>query len=194
IVGSKTLRDVLGFEMRQFFEEAARRKTELHIADLEQGFTSMQRMSVSVEVMEKSMGTAHLDRGDDSILTLLEQGPELMMDHAEEGKKRGLVLETSFQKVQRAGIPLGAWGRLQQVIPTRTNVFRVFSGGDPPAKVKPIQVMLKEGATHVKAQPRASHPEQHSWMAGFVGLLVVLGMLRWIPQDVWSNPSLPLPK
>ncbi|CAM9441692.1 unnamed protein product [Choristocarpus tenellus] len=98
-----------------------------------------------------------------------------MMDPAEEEKKRGLALETSLQEAQRSEMP---WGRLKQVIATRTNVFRIFLGHDPPAKVEPIQVVLKEGATPVKARPRVSHPKQHSWMAEFVGLLVVLRMLR----------------
>ncbi|CAM9974561.1 unnamed protein product, partial [Choristocarpus tenellus] len=31
-------------------------------------------------------------------------------------------------------------------------------------------------------------------MAGFVGQVVVLGMSRWTPQDVWSSSSLTLPK
>ncbi|CAM9635241.1 unnamed protein product, partial [Choristocarpus tenellus] len=147
-----------------------------------------------MEVMQESIGTAHLDRVDDSVSTLLEQDPELMMDPAEEEKNRGLALETSLQVAQRSEMPLGAWGRLKQVIATQTNLFRVFFGRDPPAKVEPIQVVLKEGTTPVKARPRASHPKRHSWMAEFVALLVVLGMLRWTPQDVWSNPSLPLPK
>ncbi|CAM9863223.1 unnamed protein product [Choristocarpus tenellus] len=120
IVVSKTLRDVLGFDTKQSFEEATQRKTELHIAGLEQDITSMWRMSVSMEVMEESMGTAHLDRGDDSVSTLLEQGPDLMMDPAEEEKKRSLALETSLQEAQRSEMPLGAWGCLKQVIATRT--------------------------------------------------------------------------
>ncbi|CAM9542763.1 unnamed protein product [Choristocarpus tenellus] len=114
IVDSKTLRDVLGFDIKRSFEEVAQRKTELHITDLEQDITSMRCMSVSMKVMQESIGTAHLDRGNDSVSGLLGQGPELMMDPIEEGQKRGLGLESPYKRHKGAGcpwVPRGAYNK-----------------------------------------------------------------------------------
>ncbi|CAM9779925.1 unnamed protein product [Discosporangium mesarthrocarpum] len=91
-------------------------------------------------------------------------------------------------------MPSGAWIYLREVFPRRPNIFRVSLGQDPPAKVEPMRVVLKAGATPVKAKPRDYKPGRRSWLAGFVAVLVVLRLLIWVPQAIWSSPAMPIPK
>ncbi|CAM9850693.1 unnamed protein product, partial [Discosporangium mesarthrocarpum] len=104
---------------------------------------------------------------------LLEKAPVMMLSRSEEHRQRGGVLEEALDAARTAEMLSGAWIHLREVISRRTNVFRIFLGRDPPAKVEPMRVLLKAGATPVEAKRRDYKLERRSSLSGFVAVLVV---------------------
>ena len=70
------------------------------------------------------------------------------------------------------------------------NAFRRALRDDPPARVEPIRVTLKPGATAVKIKPRRYDPWKSSWLASCMGALLALGLVYRNLQAMWSSPAM----
>ena len=81
----------------------------------------------------------------------VERGPEMFMDPAEEESARKVALEKSVTEAVGNGLSLSKAERLRDILHRRANAFRRALRGDPPARVEPMRVQLKPGATTVKA-------------------------------------------
>ncbi|CAM9522121.1 unnamed protein product, partial [Discosporangium mesarthrocarpum] len=90
-------------------------------------------------------------------------------------------------------MPLQLWA-MRKAISNPGDIFHVSLGRDPPARVKPMRVVLEEGTKVVTVKPRILNPECRTLLSAFVALLVFLNMLVWMPQAIWSNPAMPVPK
>ncbi|CAN0398823.1 unnamed protein product, partial [Scytosiphon promiscuus] len=60
------------------------------------------------------------------------------------------------------GLSVSGAGRLREILGRRVNAFRRALRGDPPARVEPMHVQLKPGASAVKAKPRRYDPVKTS--------------------------------
>ena len=84
--------------------------------------------------------------------------------------------------------------RLRGILSRRFNAFRRALRGDPPARVEPMHVQLKPGASAVKAKPRRYDPVKTSWLASYVAALLAFGLVFRNLQAVWSCPAMAVPK
>ena len=71
--------------------------------------------------------------------------------------------------------------RLRGILSRRSNAFRRALRGEPPARVEPMRVQLKPGASAVKAKPRQFDPVKASWLASCV---VSIGVRPRVPEPV----------
>ena len=121
---------------------------------------------------------------------LVERGPEMFMDPAEEESARKVALEESVTEAVGNGLSLSKAERLRDILHRRENAFRRALRGDPPARVEPMRVQLKPGATTVKAKPRRYDPGKSSWLASCMAALLAFGLVFINVQAVWSSPCL----
>ena len=80
----------------------------------------------------------------------------------------------------------------RQILSRRFNAFRRALRGDPPARVEPMRVELKPGASAVKAKPRRYDSVKTSWLASCVAALLAFGLV--FRKAVWSSPAMAVPK
>ena len=82
--------------------------------------------------------------------------------------------------------------RLRGILSRRSNAFRRALRGEPPARVEPMRVQLKPGASAVKA--RRCDLVKTSWLASCVAALLAFGLVFRNLQAVWSSPAMAVPK
>ena len=99
------------------------------------------------------------------------------------------------------GLSVSKAERLRGILSGHFNAFRRAQGvlrralrGDPPARVEPMRVQLKPGASAVKAKPRRYDPVKTSWLASCVAALLAFGLVLRNLQAVWSSPAMAVPK
>ena len=83
---------------------------------------------------------------------------------------------------------------LRGILSRRYNEFRREVRGDPPARVEPMRVQMKPGASAVKAKPRRYDPVKTSWLASCVAALLAFGLVFRNLQAVWSSSAMAVPK
>jgi Reverse transcriptase (RNA-dependent DNA polymerase) len=74
------------------------------------------------------------------------------------------------------------------------NVFRIKLGNDPPAKIPPLVVKVKPGATPVKDTQRRYAPAQRAFLSSTIQKLEALGAVRANPTSQWASAALAVPK
>ena len=67
--------------------------------------------------------------------------------------------------------------RLRGILSCRFNAFRRALRGDPPARVEPMRVQPKPGASAVKTKPRRYDPMKTRWLASCVAALLAFGLV-----------------
>ncbi|KAG2985166.1 hypothetical protein PC121_g23239 [Phytophthora cactorum] len=74
------------------------------------------------------------------------------------------------------------------------DIWRLQLGKIPPAKVNPLKIRLKEGASAIKSKPRRYPPVVRAFLREFDSKLVELGWVYEIPSSRWASPVLPVCK
>ena len=110
-------------------------------------------MSLSVNAFQEAGGQA-TDEHDEAVERLGERGPDMFMDPADEVSARRVALEESVTDAVEQGLSVSKAERLRGVLHRHFNAFRRALRDDPPARVEPMRVKLKPGATAVKMKPR----------------------------------------
>ena len=118
----------------------------------------------------------------------------MFMDPAEEESARTVALEESVTDAVAQGLSVSMAERLRGILCRRFNAFRRALRGNPPARVDPMRVQLKPGASAVKAKPRRYDPVKASWLASCVAALLAFGLVFRNLQAVWSCPAMAVPK
>ena len=156
-------------------------------------FLGSRRVSLSVAALQEAGGQA-TEEPDLAVERLVERGPEMFMDPAEEESARKVALEESVTDAVAQGLSVSKAERLRGILSRRFNAFRRALRGDPPARVEPMRVQLKPGASAVKAKPRRYDPVKTSWLASCVAALLAFGLVFRNLQAVWSSPAMAVPK
>ena len=130
---------------------------------------------------------------DLAVERLVERGPEMFMDPAEEESALKVALEESVTDAVAQGHSVSKAERLRGILSRRFNSFRPVLRGDPPARMEPMRVQLKPGSSAVKAKPRRYDPVKTSWLASCVSALLAFGLV-FQNQAVWSSPAMAVPK
>ncbi|OWZ09958.1 hypothetical protein PHMEG_00017261 [Phytophthora megakarya] len=106
-------------------------------------------------------------------------------------------LRDAIEKMLRAALEQGFPRRLEsklRAIVFKHDVWRLTLGDDPPAKVDPLEIRLKEGAKSIKSKPRQYPPAVRTFMREFNSKLVELGWVYENPTSRWASPVLPVRK
>ena len=134
------------------------------------------------------------EESDLAVERLVKRGPEMFMDPAEEKSSRKVALEESVTDAVTQGLSVSKVKRLRWILNRRFNAFHRALRGDPPARVEPMRVQLKPGASAVKPKPRRYDPVKTSGLASCVAALLAFGLVFRNRQAVWSSPAMALPK
>ena len=74
---------------------------------------------------------------DLAVERLVERGPDMLMDPAEEESAGKVALEESVTDAVAQGLSVSKAERLRGILSRRVNAFRRALRGDPPARVEP---------------------------------------------------------
>jgi len=74
------------------------------------------------------------------------------------------------------------------------DIFRIRLGPDPPAKVAPLQIRLKENARPHRATQRRYAPAQRAFISSTVRNLVSVQAIYANPKARWASPALAVAK
>ena len=110
--------------------------------------------------LQESGGQA-TEKPDLAVESLVERGPEMFMDLAEEKSARKVAVGESVTEAVGQDVIVSKAERLRGILSRCFNAFRRALRGDPPARVEPMRVQLKPGAS-VKAKPRRYDPVKTS--------------------------------
>lgn len=91
------------------------------------------------------------------------------------------------------GFPRRSEQKLRAIV-RKHDIWRLELGNDPPAKVDPLKIRLKEGASAVKCKPRHYPPAVRAFLREFNNKLVELGWVYENPSSRWASPVLPVRK
>ena len=116
------------------------------------------------------------------------------MDQAEEDSARKVALEESVTDAVAQGLGVSKAKHLCGILSRRFNAFRRALRVDPPARVEPMRVQPKPGASAVKAKPSRYDPVKTSWLASCVAAPLAFGLVFRKLQAVWSSPAMTVPK
>ena len=114
----------------------------------------------------------------------------MFTDPAEEDSVRKVALEESVTDAVAQGLSVSKAERLHGILSHRFNAFRRALQGDSPARVEPMRVQLKPGASAVKAKPRRYDHVKKSWLASCVAALLAFGLVFRNLQAVSSSPAM----
>lgn len=84
--------------------------------------------------------------------------------------------------------------KLQVMLNKYLDIMRVRLCADPPAKVAPLQIQLKQGARPYRATQRRYAPKQRQFLIDTVRKLEKVGALYKNPQAKWASPALAVNK
>ena len=104
-----------------------------------------RRVIMSVTALQEAGGQA-TEETDLALERLVERGPEMFIDPAEEDSARKIALKESVTDAVAQGLSVSKAESLRWILSRHFNAFRRALRGDPPARVEPIRVQLKPGA------------------------------------------------
>ncbi|KAJ8571266.1 hypothetical protein ON010_g5570 [Phytophthora cinnamomi] len=108
-----------------------------------------------------------------------------------------LEVEDDLPSLPSSGADNDLRGAFEQLVAMALNhgfPRRLELGNDPPAKVDPLKIRLKGGASAVKSKPRQYRPAVRAFLREFNDRLVELGWVYENPSSRWASPALPVRK
>ncbi|OWY98480.1 hypothetical protein PHMEG_00030748 [Phytophthora megakarya] len=103
------------------------------------------------------------------------------------------AVEEMLDKAIEKGFPDDRRDELRTVV-FLFDIWRLKLGNDPPAKVPPLLVRLKDGATSQRCKPRQYPPHLRAFLRDFNAELERMGWVYENPQSRWASAALPVKK
>lgn len=103
------------------------------------------------------------------------------------------AVEEMIRKAIARGFPKAKEERLRTIV-YMFDIWRITMGRDPPARVTPLKVALKENATPFRCKPRRYTPQQKAFLEQFNKELEKLGWVFKNNQSRWASAAIPVPK
>ncbi|KAH9094099.1 hypothetical protein Ae201684P_016714 [Aphanomyces euteiches] len=104
------------------------------------------------------------------------------------------VLEQKVAEAVEQGLPPGQVDELRRILRAYQDVFRLDFGKDPPVKVAPLKVRLKEGAVPVKVGLRRYPPAHMDYLRQHVAELEAAGLIYRNNRATWAAAPRIVPK
>ncbi|GMF37679.1 unnamed protein product [Phytophthora fragariaefolia] len=96
-------------------------------------------------------------------------------------------LERKIEIAERMGLTLDGRAKLRAVMRVRVDNFRLEFGNDPPVRVAPMQVRLKNEARPVRAQPRRDFPNDRAFLDRHTAALLAHGLVYKNHRSRWAS-------
>ncbi|GMF48372.1 unnamed protein product [Phytophthora fragariaefolia] len=96
-------------------------------------------------------------------------------------------LERKIEIAERMGLTLDGRAKLRAVMRVRVDNFRLEFGNDPPVRVAPMQVRLKNEARPVRAQPRRYSPNDRAFLDRHTAALLAHGLVYKNHPSRWAS-------
>ena len=182
-LGRKTCQR-LGIDVTKSLKEA------VSIARQSETPMSQKSIMLSVESMRKNLLTKLDSTEDDETLTPNQDETDLFGTDVSVSD----ALQQAIQRAKKEGLEKSYVDKITNVLKMYLDVFRTKLGDDPPAKVDPMQAVIKDGARPVKARVRRYSTEAKSWLSSFVKELEEKGLVYRNPQATWASAAMPRAK
>ncbi|KAE9124086.1 hypothetical protein PF005_g6118 [Phytophthora fragariae] len=102
-------------------------------------------------------------------------------------------IELLIEAAQENGFPTELVDELRRIA-SKHNIWRLLLRDDPPAKILPYKLRLKENAKPFRCKARQYAPLQSEFLREFNKTLVELGWVYKNPSSRWACAALPLRK
>ena len=132
-------------------------------------------MTISVDAFQTEQ--VHETPADEAVERLVDRGPDIFLDPAEEKEGRNRALADSVRQAEQQGLSAEGAFHLRDILARRVDTFRRALCGDTPANVEPMRVMLKPQAKTVKAKSRRYDPVNTGWRGACIAALLAFGLV-----------------
>jgi hypothetical protein len=138
------------------------------------GLDVLNNLGINIENQLERLAERETGTEDDSIAfedddRTQKEDKQVLMD----------AIEDMLVKVLKNGFPEDLLGELRRIV-FLYDVWRVALGRDPPARVPPLKIRLREGARPYRCKPRNYPPHLKAFMKEFNDELVRLG---WVVEN-----------
>jgi len=139
-----------------------------------------------------SEGVYHGDRGMNDVLFDSEkQLLELGIDTEDEIND---AIEDSVKDAKENGMSTEGAASLKSLLHEFKDVLRVRLGNDPPAKVEPMKIEIKENSKPFRAKSRRYPPEAREYMDSFTSKIIEYGFGKVNTNAQWVSAPVIVPK
>ncbi|KAG3095918.1 hypothetical protein PI125_g16132 [Phytophthora idaei] len=118
--------------------------------------------------------------------------PTVEGERVQDGEVRGAVLDLVEQAISE-GFPRECKEELTRIA-LRFDLWRVWLGADPPARVPPMRIRFKQGVKPYRCKARKYPPEVRRFVEDFNNKLVEHGWVYENRVSRWACPVLPVRK
>ncbi|KAG6622734.1 Retrotransposon protein, Ty3-gypsy subclass [Phytophthora cinnamomi] len=98
------------------------------------------------------------------------------------------LLKERVQEAADAGLAEPLVTQLRELLIKYRDVFRVSFGQDPPIRVEPLRVRVRDGATPVRISARRYPPAHMQYLDQHVDELLASGLVYTNPSSRWASP------
>jgi len=176
----------LGLDTAKIFRTAAAANNGCIDFDMD-NYTPEMGGKVS-RILHNGMYHSSPEDGDDEDLErFVEIGPETHEEKTE-------MVEDKVKEAIANGISDDGAEKLRQLLREYDDVLRIRLGNDPPAKVSPMKIRIREGSRPSIARSRKTTPAKRVYMKSFVNKLEKYGFIRPITNPAWVSAPHLVPK
>ena len=104
------------------------------------------------------------------------------------------AIKNTIANAREKGISDKGEVEAEKILEDHRDVLRIKLGDDPPAKVEPYKVELKENAKPFRAPQRRYSPKQAEFIIASIRCLEKIGAVVRNPSAKWASPALAVPK
>ncbi|ETN01924.1 hypothetical protein PPTG_23990 [Phytophthora nicotianae INRA-310] len=177
LVLSRPVMEHLGYSADTILARACDTRQEWDLQELGGG-----ERSASINLIRDNSlsDSARLDTTDLRVAT-----PEL---DGKQGDQVAAILQERVEEAAIAGLREAEVEQLRLLLLEFQDVFRTSFGHDPPVRVEPLRVRLREGATPVRTNARRYPPAHMEYLEQHVGELLDAGLVYVNPRSRWASP------
>ncbi|ETV78978.1 hypothetical protein H257_07762 [Aphanomyces astaci] len=175
----------LGYNEQTLLENARRQQAVWDFGD--------QPITTPGVAMHRTLRMGELSEGIDDDEGMAYSTPELGDAPDDDGLVR-TVLNAKVAEAATAGMPAEAVEQLRDLLMEFRDVFRLKFGRNPPVKVEPLKVRLKEGSVPVKSGLRRYPPTHMAFLEKHVRELEEAGLVYRSTRSCWASAPRIVPK
>uniref|UniRef100_H3GWP3 Reverse transcriptase domain-containing protein n=1 Tax=Phytophthora ramorum TaxID=164328 RepID=H3GWP3_PHYRM len=171
----------LGYSTPKLLADAKVRSDEYHLDEMDLSEAADRKFTRMHAIMRnKTEEYFEADEVDDLVTT-----PSLIAEIDQQGVQA--VSAAKVQEAREAGLPSDCVETLQQLLVRYCDIFRLAFGNDPPIKVPPLKIRLKQGARPVKAKARRYPPLHREYLEKHLNELLDHGLVYINHRSRWAS-------